>query len=64
MIVELEQEEADILNTLLTMHVGLTNEGIILANVADKLGTAGAKLGSLKWHVNDFGHIHIDSFNL
>ena len=63
-MIELTQEEMDILNTLLTMHVSLAGEGIFLANVADKLGTAGAKLGSLKWHVNDFGHIHIDAFNL
>lgn len=62
MNIELTQDEADLLRTLMESHVAMSGMGLMASVIAGKLDDAGAKLGSLKWHVNSFNHIAIDSF--
>lgn len=63
MKIELTQDEANLLRTLLDCHVAMSGMGFMVSPIAGKLEDAGAKIGSLKWHVNNFNHIAIDSFN-
>ena len=63
MIVELTQMEGDLLRTLLENHIAVADKGIVAVAVAGKLEDAGAKVGTLNWHVNHFNHIHIYNFN-
>ena len=62
--VKLTEDEANIVASLLYFHVAMSGEGHRVAAVGEKLQDAGAVFGSLKWHINSFGHIQITSFEI
>lgn len=62
--VTLTQDEANIVASLFYFHVAMSGEGHRVAAVGEKLQDSGAVFGSLKWRINELGHIEITSFEI